>query len=258
MSDPLSFASSCFTHVWITAETVKNYALQVHIPTTYRSPQDAAELGTMWLGYIPSDQVDTLAALIKAKNSRFYTAAPNPVARALAQHVNTGFNLVSVRDPIAGGGSGGEGGGADQIGATSDGSKARQDAIIGVVSALGAIALLVLIFLVYRSLKRRKEMAHRRLSDPPGPADLAGYRQEGREFDQDSIGGQRRRSFYFAQDSLRGFQGQEETYSYLQHQQGGGYGATAHGGQQQMSQRRGMPQGGAISAPILQQSSMNW
>ncbi|KAH6871178.1 hypothetical protein BKA70DRAFT_1488989 [Coprinopsis sp. MPI-PUGE-AT-0042] len=244
----------------IGSDSVKTYALQVHIPTTYRSPQDAAELGTMWLGYIPTDQVDTLAALIKAKNSRFYTAAPNPVARALAQHVNTGFNLVSVRDPI-GGGSGGDSSGTGQSGATSDGSKSRQDAIIGVVSALGAIALLVLVFLVYRSLKRRKEMAHRRLSDPPGAADLAGYRQEGREFDQDSIGGQRRRSFYFAQDSLRQGQAQDESYSYLQHQpqQGGGYGATAYGGgQQQMSQRRGMPQGGAISAPILQQSSMNW
>ena len=103
-------------------------------------------------------------------------------------------------------------------------------------------------------------MAHRRLSDPPNAADLAGYRGEGREFDQDSIGGQRRRSYYFAEDSLRGYQGQEESYSYLQHQQPQQqqYGATAYGGgQQQMSQRRGMPQGG-ISAPILRESSMNW
>jgi len=109
-------------------------------------------------------------------------------------------------------------------------------------------------------------MAHRRLSDPPTAADLAGYRQQGHDFDQDSIGGQRRRSFYFAEDSLRGTQGQQdESYSYLQQQprqQGGamgGYGATAYGGgQQQMSQRRGVPQGGMISAPILRESSMNW
>ena len=243
---------------------VKTYALQVYIPTTYRSPSDATDLGTMWLGYVPSDMVDELASLIKAKNSRFYTAAPNQVARALAQHVNSGFSLRSVPDPNAGGSPGG-GGGGSQSGATSDGSKSRQDAIIGVVSALGAIAVIVLVFLVYRSLKRRQEMAHRRLSDPPTAADLAGYRQQGHDFDQDSIGGQRRRSFYFAEDSLRGTQAQDESYSYLQHQQqpyqGGGYGATAYGGgngQQQMSQRRGVPQGGVISAPILRESSMNW
>jgi len=132
---------------------------------------------------------------------------------------------------------------------SSGSSKSRQDAIIGVVTTLGVIALLVLVFLVYRSLKRRRELAHRRLSDPPVEgAAIAGARPEGREFDQDSVGGARRRSFYYAEDSLRGYQGtpgEEGQYDSRVSPQSG------------MTQRRNvMP--AAISAPILQESSMNW
>lgn len=236
---------------------IKNYALSVFIPDTYHSAADMTQLGTMWLGYIPTDMVDTLAAAIKAKNSKFYTGIQSGAGHQLAQHVNPGFSLLSVADPNAAnnGGSNGNGGG-DVTGGISNG-KSRQDAIIGVTSALGAIALFVLIFLVYRSLKRRRELAHRRLSDP---IDYAGYRPEGREFDRDSVGGQRRRSFYFAEDSLRVFQGQGN-----QGGQGGQgrnddyYDHRTMGANAQMSQvnRRNVAPN-AISAPILRESSMNW
>jgi len=222
---------------------VKTFALQVYVPSTYQGPADSVELGTIFLGYIPSDQVDALAAQIKAKQSPFYTAVPDAVAQALASRVDSGFALTSVPDPIAKK----PGSSIDPTSGSSEG-KARQDAIIGVVSALGAIAVLVLAFLMYRAFQRRKELAHRRLSDPVD-ADVAavGVRPDGREFDQDSVGGQRRRSFYFAEDSLRGFQSDrnEETH----------YDSRTN--QATMSQRRPvMPS--AISAPILQQSSMNW
>jgi hypothetical protein len=220
---------------------VKTYALQVHVPSTYHDPADSIELGTMFLGYIPSDQVDTLAAQIKAKQSPFYTGVPDPVAQALASRVDSGFALTSVPDPSAKK----PGSSLDPTAGSSEG-KARQDAIIGVVSALGAIAVLVLAFLLYRAFQRRRELAHRRLSDPTGGEVAAvGVRPDGREFDQDSVGGQRRRSFYFAEDSLRGFQSDrnEETH----------YDSRTT----TMTQRRPvMPS--AISAPILQQSSMNW
>jgi hypothetical protein len=196
--------------------------------------------------------IDTLAAAIKAKQSPFYTGpALNTVAEQLAQRVNSGFSLRSVADPNTDSGDSGSGSsGSSGTGATSSGSKARQDAIIGVVSALGAIALLVLLFLIYRSIKRRQQLAHRRLSDPPD----MGVRPDGREFDRDSVGGARRRSFYFAEDSLRGFQGDRQDDAFDQRmmmqqpQQGPGASVT--------QRRNVMP--GAISAPILRESSMNW
>ncbi|TFK38991.1 hypothetical protein BDQ12DRAFT_604835, partial [Crucibulum laeve] len=236
--------------VGIDTSKVKTWALQVYVPTTYRDPSDAIELGTMWLGYIPTDLVDTLAAEIKAKQSAFYTGVASTVARDLAGRVNSGFSLRSVADPKADPGNPGSGSGSNASvnSASSNDGKARQDAIIGVVSALGAIALLVLVFLIYRSIKRRRALAHRRLSDPPD-MDIAGARPEGREFDRDSMGAPRRRSFYYAEDSLRGFQEREE---YAATNAAAGMSA-----QPGMSQRRNvMP--AAISAPILRESSMNW
>lgn len=195
----------------------------------------------MWLGYIPTDQVDTLAAEIKTKQSAFYTGVPDGVARALASHVNSGFSINSVADPN----TGDVGPGATGSNASSDNGKSRQDAIIGVVSALGAVALLVLVFLVYRSMKRRRELAHRRLSDPPDADAFVGARPDGREFDQDSVGGARRRSFYYAEDSLRGFQGDRNDENQYDSRS------------PTMSQRRNVAPA-TISAPVLQQSSMNW
>jgi hypothetical protein len=201
-----------------------------------------SQLGTIWLGFISDVLVDTLAAQIKATQSAFYTAVPNAVARQLASLVNSGFNLNSVAPPTTGGTNGGS-----SSNSGSSNSKTRQDAIIGVVSALGAIALLVLAFLVYRSIKRSREIAHRRLSDPVPANAFVGARPEGREFDQDSVGGARRRSFYYAEDSLRGFQGER--------QEEGQFDSRANPAG--MSQRR-IVVPAAISAPILRESSMNW
>jgi hypothetical protein len=224
------------------ASEVKTWALQVYVPASYHSPADAVQLGTMWLGYIPSDQVDNLAAQIKAKQSLFYNGIQDNVAKALASHVNSGFSLNAVADPNLN--TDGAGGGPNGSGTSSNSGKSRQDAIIGVVSALGAIALLVLVFLVYRSMKRRRELAHRRLSDPPDA--YIGARPDGREFDQDSMGAPRRRSFYFAEDSLRGYQGSPENQ----------YSGPQGMAQNMMQRRNVMP--AAISAPVLQESSMNW
>lgn len=231
---------------------MKTFALQVYVPGSYKTASDVAVLGTMWLGYIPEDQVDALAAMIKAKQSRFYTGSSVAVATELANHVNSGFSLLTVSSTSSGSTPGVDGSSSGgTVSAAGDSSKSRQDAIIGVVSALGGIALLVLVFLVYRSLKRRRQLAHHRLSDPPGmdAATMAGVRPEGREFDEDSVGGQRRRSFYFAEDSLRGYQGERNDDVV--------YGNSPQMSQQGITQRRPIV-GGAISAPVLRESSMNW
>jgi hypothetical protein len=238
------------------------YALQVYKPDDYTSPADADKLGTIWMGYVPSEKVDSLAQQIKNKNSAFYTGSSDPIAKALAGHVVAGFNMFSIADPY-GNSSGGSSGDAEGSSGGSSQSNTRQDAIIGVVSSLGGVAVLVLGYLAYRSFQRRREMAHRRLSDPPNGG-YDGARPEGREFDQDSVGGQRRRSFYFAEDSLRGYQAQTDNFDYTQ---AGGHYTQAHpevsqydvrgGAAAQMMQRRNvMP--GAISAPILRENSMNW
>jgi hypothetical protein len=227
----------------IVADQVKTYGLQVYVPATYQSDADAAQLGTMYLGYVPSDLVDTLAAQMKAKSSAFYTGSQG-VALQLALHVDPAFSLNAVPDPnpTSDGNKG-----AGKSGSIAS-AKARQDAIIGVVSALGGIALIILAFLVYRSWKRRQELAHRRLSDPPGAAGYIGERPDGREFDQDSVGGQRRRSFYFAEDSLQGFQSSRQEEGAFDH-----YTTPASG----MVQRRNLVPT-TISAPILRGSTMNW
>jgi hypothetical protein len=195
---------------------------------------------------------------MKARNSKFYTGVSDPTAQDLAQRVNTGFSLLSV-SPSQGSGGSGNGGGSGTgtlgtTGAASDG-KSRQDAIIGVVSALGAIAVFVLVFLLYRTMKRRRELAHRRLSDPPA-GDLMGFRPDGQEFDRDSVGGQRRRSFYYAEDSLRGYSGQQQQQQQGSYQDDMSYDHRTQGGVAQMRSRNVVPN--AISAPILRESSMNW
>ncbi|KAJ7134278.1 hypothetical protein C8R44DRAFT_610814, partial [Mycena epipterygia] len=240
------------TAVGVSTDEIKTFALQVRVPDTYTGPADASQLQTLYLAYIPTTSVDMLALQLKSKNSPFYTGVDSPIATELASHIVSAFALNSVADPnSATSGGGGGGGSADaQTGATTQQSKTRQDAIIGVVTALGVIAVLVLVFLAFRAFRRRAELAHRRLSDPPDMAAI-GARPDGREFDQDSVGGQRRRSFYFAEDSLRGFQGERVD-------EGAGQWDSRNptGG---MMQRRNMPVAPAtISAPILQQSSMNW
>jgi hypothetical protein len=230
----------------IPTSEVMTFALQARVPADYTGPADAADLQTLFLAYYPTAAINALELSLKARNSDFYNGVDDPIAQQLSQHVISAFALDSVADPNTGSGSGGSGGSGnaqDTAQGAAGTSKTRQDAIIGVVTALGAIAVLVLVFLAFRAFRRRAELAHHRLSDP---ADIAGARPDGREFDQDSLGGQRRRSFYFAEDSLRGFQGErpeENTFD-------------ARGNPAMTQRRNVMP--AAISAPILQQSSMNW
>lgn len=214
---------------------MKTLYLQVYEPASYTSVADVAQLGTMFMAYLPADQVSTLAAQIKVKSSPFYTASTG-IAQQLALRVNSGFALNSVVDPNAQT-DGGSSSGSSSISSGAS-SKTRQDAIIGVVSALGAIALLILIMLVYRSWQRRQDLAHRRLSDP-----VPGARPEGQEFDRDSVGAPRRRSFFYAEDSREYADGSRDRYDYW-----------SEGGMRE--RRQILP--GTISTPYLQQSSMNW
>jgi len=231
------------------------FALQVFIPDSYRGPQDVSQLRTECLLYIPTDQVSNLANQIRAPTSPLYNVPPP--YNALAHQIDPSFDLTSVPNPNSIPGSSNS--------APSPGDKSRRNTIIGVVSALGGLALIILGGLVFSSIKRSRELRHRRLSDPNIP-NVPYPDRTGREFDQDSVGGQRRRSFYFAEDSLRGQQ-QMVTQSSVPIVQAQTQYVVQPGSQIQhshrispesMRERRGPVVPGAISAPILTQSSLNW
>lgn len=177
---------------------------------------------------------------IRAKTSPLYTGVSG-ISAALSQKIDASFSVTSVPDPIAGGSNGSAG----NTSGSSSTDHTRIDAIIGVCSALGGIALCILGFLVYRNFKRKQEAAHQRLADANN---YDGIPAPGQVFDRDSIGGQRRRSFYYAEDSLRGF-AQPHDDGYEQH-------VTPMGGGGMRERRAVAP--GAISAPILRDNTLNW
>ncbi|THG98679.1 hypothetical protein EW145_g7388 [Phellinidium pouzarii] len=225
----------------ITSNEVKTYGLQVWEPSTYKTSQDAAQLKTLFIAYIPSANVTALAQAIRDRSSSLYTETTG-ISAQLAQRIDASFSLLSVPDPISNGSSPSSNG----TSSNSRSNHTRLDAIIGVCSALGGIALCIFAFLVYRNFKRRQEVAHHRLADPnidetPAP---------GQMFDQDSVGGQRRRSFYYAEDSLRGFAQpmQGEVYDHRV--------SPATGGGAMRERRPIVP--GTISAPILRDNTLNW
>ncbi|KAH0832218.1 hypothetical protein J3R83DRAFT_13181 [Lanmaoa asiatica] len=227
------------TALGIDVGEVQNYDLIVHEPTSYTGPADVAMLGTIWQGYIPSDKISTLASLISNQKSSFYTAQSGSIASTLAACVDPSLQLNAIAGPSAGGSS-------NTVPASS-GSNVRQDAIIGVVTSLGVIAILIVAYVGYRAYKRRRALAHRRLSDNADDADNIGVRPDGQQFDQDSIGGQRRRSFYYAEDSLRGYQSTRADEDGYDHHV------------TNMRERPTRPvQPGTISTPILRESTMNW
>jgi len=229
------------TALGITSVQVKTFALQVFIPNSYEGPSDISQLGTTWLGFVPSSFVDDLAAQIKVKTSPFYTDLPSPYSD-LAARVNPTYDIMTVTTTTGIPGSGGPSNGSSSEALNS--SRTRENAIIGVVSALGGITLIVLGYLVYRAVQKRRELAHRRLSDPPANP-FVGEAPPNRNFDQDSIGGQRRRSFYFAEDSLRGL----SDYSY------------PNDGARRSEHTSGLnrrPIAGNIGPPVMRENSLNF
>ncbi|KAL5524480.1 hypothetical protein ACEPAF_9620 [Sanghuangporus sanghuang] len=223
----------------ISADQVKTFALQVYETSQYKSPDDLNELRTLFIGYVPSENITALEQAIKAKQSNLYTGTTG-ISAQLAQRIDASYSVTSYPDPISQ-----DSNSTSSSDSSASSSSSRRDAIIGVCSALGGIALCILGFLLYRNLKRRQETAHHRLQEPQtytGPT-------PGQDFDRDSIGGQRRRSFYYAEDSLRGFSQPAPRDDISTHNI-----SPAGGG---MRERRPIAPG-TISAPILRDNTLNW
>jgi hypothetical protein len=231
------------------------FALQVFVPDTYQGPNDAQMLLTEYLFYLPSSLVSVLANEIRVLSSPFYNI--EEPYKDLAAQVDAAFALTSVPNPNTVPGA--------TSTAPSRGTKSRTVTIIGVVSALGGLALIFLGILIFNGVKRSRELRHQRLSDHNLPNDPYPDRT-GRDFDQDSVGGPRRRSFYFAEDSLRG-QPQTAEQSTVPMEQAQTQYVVQPGSQIQyisrsspenMRERRAPVVPGTISAPVLTQSSLNW
>lgn len=239
----------------ISSTDVPPFALQVFVPATYEGPNDAQMLRTEYLFYLSSDLVTVLANEIKVQSSSFYRVV-EPY-KDLANQVDPAFALTSVPNPNAVPGT--------TSAASSRGNKSRTTTIIGVVSALGGLALIILGILIFNGVKRSRQLRHQRLSDPNLPNDPYPDRT-GRDFDQDSVGGPRRRSFYFAEDSLRGQPqtAEQSTVPMAQAQtqyivqSGPQIQYSSHSSPEIMRERRAPVVPGNISAPILTQSSLNW
>jgi hypothetical protein len=239
------------TALGIPIDRVNVFALQVEVTAAYTGPSDAGMLRTMILLYIPTEMVSVLQNQLRTSNSPLYTILRPPYSD-LASHFDKSFVITSV-DANALPGT------PNVAGLRKNNS--RRDAIIGVVSALGGLAFIILGVLVFRSVKRSRELRHRRLLDPNMPNDPYPDRT-GRDFDQDSVGGQRRRSFYFAEDSLRGQQppAVQVVQAQTEHVLHPGYQTeySYRTSPESMRERRVPVVPGAISAPILTQSSLNW
>ena len=190
------------------------------------------------------------------------------------------MDSVSLSTTVVGGGGTTSGSSSDHV---DPSASSRRNAIIGVCAAFGVILVGVVIWWAYKSFKRQQEKAHRRLtynsenmhqSGGYGSTGMGGYTAGpvARSFSDGAqspppganpfegrgsmeVNDERRRSFFYAEDSLRGFsvaRGEED--------QGGTYNQIIRGQTLQPGgqQRRAPIQVGAISAPILRESSLNW
>lgn len=185
------------------ASKIKTQNLTQFKPDDYVNPAtDAAKLRTLYVAYIPTANVTRLSSYITTPGSMFYTASVGD-SRLLAQRVDPSHPITDYVDPNSG----------NPAAVSSSGlSKKNQNIVIGVVTGLGGLALLIVGFLAYRAYKRRR--------DAKAALIAAGARPSDRSFDRlvfsktvgililtvfffrDSQGSPRRRSFYFAEDSM--------------------------------------------------------
>jgi len=246
----------------ISTDQVKILYLKPYAPVT-ANPNDLSSILTLNLMYIPSQYVETLAGLLQSTSSKYYTASSG-VAGQLANFTTPAFPVLYTTDPNVASTDGGPANN-DAASSITAASARRKDAIIGVCSAIGGIAVLVLAWWLIKTYQRKRESQHHRLSaasnDPLGygRGGFVGYgatedgMRERREAPP-SVGpdGVRRNSFYFAEDSLRGYVDPQRDA-----QENVGLAGPSGSGQQGQAAKRQV--GGArISPPILRDNTLNW
>jgi len=168
----------------IDLSNVMTYALQVQIPQSWSG--DTNDLGTMYLAYIPQNQVNSLSLMMHTMSSSFYKQAG--VAGQLAYSVVPSFPLTAVSLHTLPGG-------AESSDGTNSAKKTRTIVIIAISAASSSIAAFVAVWWTLRYLKHKKETKHRRLSEQSDPNWSGGVYGT---HDDD-----RRTSFFYAHDQLQ-------------------------------------------------------
>ncbi|CAH7666695.1 expressed protein [Phakopsora pachyrhizi] len=133
-------------------EQVTTQSLQAYQPADYDSKNEAGMLA-LWLGYIPSQYVDALQAMIKSPQSQFYHN-PDPLLNALAKTVDPSFPITSFthKAPV----SKVTTAGADEAqGDTTPVDKGQKIAVIASVTTCGAAILAIGIIFAARRSKRK-------------------------------------------------------------------------------------------------------
>jgi len=233
---------------------VQAIGLSVYEPNDWSG--NLQDLLTIIQCLVPTPYVDALAAQVEAHNSGFYTGQATQLLAQLAGQVDPSYPVFLATSGSSSGGAVNPALGSLLGNASSNGDNSRTNAIIGVCTSIGGLLLLSLAWWVYKN-KRNANAGHQRLSmasdqTPPMHDPFADRNAVGYGATQEMRGDRRRESFFFAEDSLRGYAAdnavrQEEDEMYH------------HRPSPDMQQRsRGPIVPSNISAPILRESSLNW
>ncbi|KAH9474034.1 hypothetical protein Pst134EA_001085 [Puccinia striiformis f. sp. tritici] len=136
----------------ISEDQVLTQSLQAYQPANF-NPSNEASMLTLWLGYIPTQYVGQLQAMIRAPQSHFYTN-PSPVLRALAKTVDPSLPISTYEkktpaSQAAGNALSGDGGDSPT---TNSGQKI---AVIASVTTCGAAILAIGLVIAARQSRRR-------------------------------------------------------------------------------------------------------
>jgi hypothetical protein len=129
---------------------IVTYGLRVYQPAT-----GDPTLGTQWLGFVPTDQFQTLETYVSTGNSPLYNQPG--IAGALAAQIDPSYPIAAA------------GGSSMRTNTSSrsneDGARKR-NIIIGVCVGVGGVLWILLVFWIYRRVKRANERAvNKRLSE---------------------------------------------------------------------------------------------
>lgn len=222
------------------ASDIVTYALQVQVPQDWDG--DANTLGSVFLAYIPQNDTDTLALMIRAPSSKFY--ALDGIPGQLANAVVPSFPMTAVKLDVVPG--------VAQSSNTSSSAKRRgMDSIIGICAAAVGLSLIVAIWWAVRYMRRKAEAKHRRIEDLCDPSWNGGiYATHSDE---------RRTSFFYAQDQLQAGYYAVPPASAPRVPPPGSIGAMAiqrKMGAREQPRRRSHMRQVSISAPVLQFSTV--
>ncbi|CCA67625.1 hypothetical protein PIIN_01453 [Serendipita indica DSM 11827] len=263
-------------------DSVRTIGLSAYQTTSYRTPED---LMTLWGGYLKTELVQELAAMVKVGTSDFYKIS-DPVAQAIAKSVVGSYDIASVN------GVSNTNGSSNPSSTTTQVDNSRRNAVIGVCVSFGLIALIVIGWWIMRMYKARKEGMHKRLSyegqtnygaagqgvaaggygaagmRPDSPPNLNNPFMTEREREEEARG-IRRNSFYAIGPDDASLE--EETFDYMSQRSSGGLNRAHSGGHSGWANSNTLTVPGSngasrrpvvgqpISQPILRESSMgNW